>query len=43
MDSKKKPFWLEWTNEDEKGGNIELIFKCGDGRYILSDSFVLAI
>lgn len=30
MDSKKKPFWLEWTNDDEKGGSIELIFKCGD-------------
>ncbi|CAC5389221.1 unnamed protein product [Mytilus coruscus] len=30
MDSKKKPFWLEWTNADEKGQNIQLIYKCGD-------------
>ncbi|VDI43654.1 phosphatidylinositol 3-kinase [Mytilus galloprovincialis] len=30
MDSKKKPFWLEWTNDDEKGQNIQLIYKCGD-------------
>ena len=30
MDSKKKPFWLEWTNSDEKGQNIQLIYKTGD-------------
>jgi hypothetical protein len=35
MDSKKKPFWLEWTNSDEKGQNIQLIYKTGDGQYQL--------
>jgi len=34
MDSKKKPLLLQWSNADEKGSNIHIIYKNGDGKMI---------
>ncbi|XP_069119879.1 phosphatidylinositol 4,5-bisphosphate 3-kinase catalytic subunit beta isoform-like [Argopecten irradians] len=30
MDSKKKPLWLHWTNADERGQDILIMYKNGD-------------
>ncbi|XP_033763399.1 phosphatidylinositol 4,5-bisphosphate 3-kinase catalytic subunit beta isoform-like [Pecten maximus] len=30
MDSKKKPLWLHWTNTDERGQDILIMYKNGD-------------
>jgi len=33
MDSKMRPLWLVFQNEDSLGDNILQIFKNGDGMY----------
>lgn len=32
MDSKMKPLWIVFNNEETSGGGVGIIFKNGDGK-----------
>ena len=34
MDSKMRPLWCVWQNQDESGHDIYMMYKNGDGRLI---------
>ena len=40
MNSAKKPLWLVFENEDELGEDIIIIFKNGDGKWMLTEDCV---
>ena len=31
MDSKMRPLWMQFENDDEMGDDMKIIFKSGDG------------
>ena len=31
MDSKKRPLWLVWENQDDEGPDLFIMYKKGDG------------